>query len=300
MSFDTLAIGGVNRAYAVHEFASGKAVNAARVLHALGMPAMAVGFVGGDRGQRIRKGLETSGIPHDFLDVAPRTRLCVTINDRNRRESTELVEEAAPVDEGDYARLLEKLAEHLPSAKVLLLAGSMPPNAPNDFYADCCRLATAHDARVILDARGEALKRALAAGPLVVKPNRDELAETLGQAVGSQRHAMDAMRQLQQGGAGWVVVTRGPGGAMMTDGERFWDVPAPRVEAVSAVGSGDAFAAGLAFELASDRPVDVETMVRAMAFATACGTANAVTPFAGHIDLATLRRVQHETHVRLI
>ena len=75
--------------------------------------------------------------------------------------------------------MLGKLKAHLPKCRSLILSGTLAPGAGEDFYAECCRVAGS-GLPIILDARGEALLRALPLHPLVVKPNRAELAGTMG------------------------------------------------------------------------------------------------------------------------
>src|SRR5581483_5232411 len=102
MTFASLAIDEVNRALNVVETASGKAINSARVLHTLGEPVLATGFLGGDSGAFIRRDLDQNGIAHAFVEVSPRTRTCVTAINQADGTATELVEESAPVEPAAY------------------------------------------------------------------------------------------------------------------------------------------------------------------------------------------------------
>ena len=45
----------------------------------------------------------------------------------------------------------------------------------------------------------------------------------------------------------------GKGGAVASDGKSFWRIPAIEVAAISAIGSGDAFSAGLASGIAAGK-----------------------------------------------
>src|SRR5580698_683146 len=108
--FERVRLDAVNRAIEVHEHASGKSVNVARVAHALGEPVLATGFLGGNRGEFIRRELDTADIAHDFVSVSPQTRLCTTVVDRSSKTATELVEESAAVACGDWERLTETIS----------------------------------------------------------------------------------------------------------------------------------------------------------------------------------------------
>src|SRR5687767_2814604 len=92
--FPRLQIDAVNRAVEVHETASGKSINVARVAHTLGEEVLATGFLGGDSGKFIRADLSSARIAHDFVEVTPKTRMCVTVMDESSGHATELVEEA--------------------------------------------------------------------------------------------------------------------------------------------------------------------------------------------------------------
>lgn len=278
MTFDQVEIDSVNRAAQVHEFASGKSINAARVAHALGEPVLATGFLGGDSGKFIRADLDRAGIAHDFVEVTASTRLCVTVIDESRYTATELIEESKPPPSDSYARLLEKLASLLPRATALVLSGTLPPGAPQRLYADCVTLAGT-SVPVILDARGAPLQEALERHPFLVKPNRSELSQTLDADVTDDDACRGAMRQMIAWGAQWVVVTAGNAPTLITDGQRFWRIETPQVQTVNAIGSGDAFAAGLAVGLTRGQDVP-----NACALGVACAAANAMTAHAGHVN----------------
>ena len=283
--FDRVTVDGVNRARAVHEYASGKSVNVARVAQAMGSGAVATGFAGGDRGAFLLRELAAAGINHDFVAFAGDTRLCTTVIDEWAGTATELVEEHPAVGPDAWAALEAKFASLVIAARVCVLSGSLATGGPADFYARCLRHAAAMGCRAILDARGEPLRQALQQQELIVKLNREELAATVGRSLEDAADLQDAMAEVRPPG-GAVIVTLGSAGAAAFDGKDFWDVRSPSAKAVSAVGSGDAFAAGLAVGLLRGQAIS-----DACALAAACGAANALSPLAGFVrpeDVAAL------------
>jgi tagatose 6-phosphate kinase len=296
MSFPLLTIDAVNRAAAVHDYASGKITNVARVLHTLGQTELLLsGFVGGVRGQTFCADLDAAGVPHDFVEVPAQTRLCITVIDQSARTATELVEEPQPVAADDYQNLLAKLNQRLAAARLLVLSGTLPPGADPDFYARCTELASRHGVRVILDAVGQPLLRALPHLPHVVKPNHSELARTLERDLPDEKAICNAMRELIARGAGWAITTRGPHDTLVTNGESFWRVTTPKIQVISAIGSGDAFAAGLAFALFRG-----QELPEAAILGTACAAANAMTAFAGHLDRDVVQSLQQQIRLEQI
>ena len=284
MVFDRVAIDAVNRATQVYDYASGKSINAARVIHAMEHDVLATGFVGGGRGESIRRDLDAAGVRHDFVTVVPETRQCITVIDHAAGTATELVEESSPVGETAWNELEAKLQGLLPLAEVWVFSGTLAPDAAKDFCARHLPLARQCGARAIVDVSGEPLRLAMSHRNAILKMNRDELAASIGEDLGDERALSRAMLR-HAPPEGYVIVTLGAAGAMASDGRHCWRASSPKIAAVSAVGSGDAFAGGLAVALAQN-----VALPDALKLAVACGAANALTSLAGHLDRAMAKR----------
>ncbi|MGD0139948.1 MAG: hexose kinase [Tepidisphaeraceae bacterium] len=277
----------VNRAVEVRRSAAGKPINVARVLHALGDEAILCVPLGGDTGRFILADIAAAGIAHDCVDSPHPTRTCVTIIDRKAATVTELVEEHAPLPEQMAGQLLAILSKHLPQCRSVILSGTVAPGAGDDFYADCCRASAGANVPVILDAHGQPLLRALRFHPLIVKPNRAELASMMGTRIDDDDSLRHAMIDLVRRGAQWAIITLGRNGAVASDGKSFWKVPALQVPAISPIGSGDAFAAGVASSVAAGRDIP-----HACLLATACAAANTLVPGAGFLRMEDVHRLE--------
>ena len=237
MTFERVVIDDVNRAIETRQYASGKPINVARVLHTLGRRPLASGFVGGETGKFIRRDLDEISLAHDFVEVEPSTRICVTMVDRSAGTATELIEESAAVRSDDCDLLLTKIRSLMGQCEGLVLSGKLAPGVPEDFYAQC--IAEAAGKLVVLDATGAALRQALTIGPTIVKPNQKELAETVGMTIDSDKSLKDAIGKLIAAGPKWVVVTAGSGKTVVSDGKQFWRLATPSVRVISPIGSGD-------------------------------------------------------------
>ena len=84
-------------------------------------------------------------------------------------------------------------------------------------------------------------------------PNETEAEILTGIKVTNDDTAREAGTMLLELGAGGVVVTMGKRGAMLVTAEESSLVPAFKVDAVDATAAGDAFTAGLAYGLASQK-----------------------------------------------
>jgi 1-phosphofructokinase family hexose kinase len=277
----------VNRAAEVRRSASGKPINVARVLHTLGEKATLCIPLGGDTGQFVAQDLARAEIDADIIQTAHPTRTCVTMVDRQNDTATELVEEHAELSAGVPEKILQSIESHLTDCRMLIGSGTLAPGSGDDFYARCCRLANPKSVPVILDARGGPLLRALECRPLLVKPNRSELAATLGRTIDTDDDLRAAIVGLIQRGAQWALITMGKNGAILSDGKTFWKIPGISVSAISPIGSGDAFTAGLASAIVAGREVP-----DACRLGAACAAANTLIPGAGFLNAEDVRRLE--------
>jgi tagatose 6-phosphate kinase len=172
------------------------------------------------------------------------------------------------------------------------MSGTIPAGGPTDLYLRGTQLAHEAGAMSVLDAQGTALVQALGAKPGLVKPNRPELAATVGRELKDEKELMSAMRELCERGAQRVVITAGKEPALTFDGRSFWKIYAPRIEALNPIGSGDAFTAGLLWRLLRG-----EDLGEACRWASASGAANALTIMAGDVHLNDVERLVREVRV---
>ena len=294
MVFRKLTLDAVNRAVTTLDGVAGKSVNVAKVLKALGERPVAVAFLGGDRGEQLRAELEARGIELGFVKVAGRTRQCTTLLDTTAGTQTELVEESQPVAAADYDELMRIIRLRVKGCRAVVMSGTITPGGPVDLYFQGTCMAREIGAFTVVDAQGAALLEALRAKPGLVKPNRSELAATLGRELKDEAAVLSAMRQLCERGAQRVVVTSGKNPALAFDGQRWWKVHAPRIDAVNPIGSGDAFAAGLVWRLLRG-----EDLGEACRWASAVGAANALTMLAGEVRRDDVELLAEKARVEL-
>jgi tagatose 6-phosphate kinase len=292
MVFRKLVVDAVNRAVMTVDGAAGKSVNVAKVLRALGEHPVAIGFLGGDRGEQVQALLEAQGIELDFLKVASPTRQCTTLLDTSTGTHTELVEESQAVASADYEDLMRVIRRRVEGCRAVVMSGTITPGGPLDLYYHGTQIARDAGAIPVVDAQGPALTEALKARPGLVKPNRLELAATVGRQLKDEADVMSGMRELCERGAQRVVVTAGREPSLAFDGQSFWRIEAPRIKATNPIGSGDAFAAGLVWRLLRG-----EDLGEACRWASAAGAANALTMLAGEVNRNDVERLVNEVRL---
>ena len=251
MIFPAFRYGEVNRACEVHWCAQGKVLNAGIAAHHLGGPSLTLATLGGSPLTEIDREFAQLGIPRRWVVTEASTRVCTTLLDRATGVMTELVENGKPLRPDELAEFCRVYAEEAARAGVAVIAGSLPGGTPDGFYRE---LVERTPCPAVLDFRGPGLMACLDLKPLVVKPNREELAQTVGRPLDDDRQLLDAMRSLNRRGAQWVVITQGPGAVWMTSSEKTYRFDSLKVDdAVNPIGSGDSMAAGMAWAIRQRR-----------------------------------------------
>ena len=243
LSFPRFLPGEVNRAQQAAWCGSGKVLNVGCALHHLGANARTLCLVGGVSGQQIAADFSRMGISIRWIQSQIPTRTCTTILDQATSTTTELVENSHPIPIEEQTAFLDAFIEESRSADVVVLSGSLPESTPTDFFR---RLLQQTNARAILDIRGAELEETLALRPFVIKPNREELARTVGRELNSEENLVSAMTELRERGAEWVVVSQGPAPLMALGPEGLLRIEIPKVTAINPIGCGDCLAAGIA------------------------------------------------------
>jgi fructose-1-phosphate kinase PfkB-like protein len=208
-------------------------------------------LVGGPAGARLRDDVGRLGIPARYIDCANETRTCTTILDLAQSTATELVPNSAEVTALEQEAFIAAFAEEGTVATTVVLIGSLPLGTRAELYDDLLRRTPG---KFILDARGPELLAALPLEPFLVKPNRNELAATLGRDLSTDTALAVAMNDLNQRGAIWVVITDGAKPVYASSSGRFYRYQPPERQVVNPIGCGDCMAAGIASAI--DRGAD--------------------------------------------
>jgi 1-phosphofructokinase family hexose kinase len=268
-----LALGAVNRIDRSQLDPGGKGINVSRVVHRLGHPTIAFGFLGGSLGSIVTRALDEEGVAHRFAWVRGETRLDVIVVDDDTGTSTNLYDRGPEIDAASQGALLADVGRWLAASRVLVVAGSLPPGVPTDVYASLLGEAARRGVHTILDADGETLRRGLAGRPTLIKPNVEEAEALLGRRLPDRDAIVAAARELLERGPRAVVVSMGAAGSVCATAGRVLHAVPPRVERRSTVGSGDSLVAGLAIALATG-----DDLAAGIRLGTAAGAATAMTP----------------------
>jgi 1-phosphofructokinase family hexose kinase len=290
LCFDSFTLGEVNRAREVHWCASGKVLNAARAIHCLGGPVQALTAIGGSPGEACRREFQRQDISARWVAAAAPTRICTTVLNASDQSATELVQEASAVSQEERDDFVAAYLQEVASAEFVVLIGSLPPGTADGFFRE---LMTRAPGKVLVDARGMELLETLAGRPFLIKPNRQELVRTLGQDLQRDEDLFAAMRELNQRGAEWVLITDGAKPAYASSGGLLYRLEAVQASVVNPIGCGDCMAGALAWAISQGRePLD------ALRYAIAAAADKVSRPLPGWIGRASVEALASQVLIR--
>lgn len=267
---DTLAVGEVNRIRTSRQDVGGKGINVAVVARRLGLSVRCVGCVGREGADLVSSALDREKIEHDFVRVEGAVRTNTKIVSRDGKGVTELNEPGSQIDAKELESVFSLVEKSARDSEYLVLTGSLPPGCPPETYRDLIRAAGG--VPCILDVGGEALNLGVEAKPFLIKPNLQELQDSVGMELRTMRAIRDAATSYLRKGVQHVVVSMGSIGAMYVGGDASFFAPAVKVKVRSTVGAGDAMIGGLLKGL--DRK---KSVVRAFRYGVAAGAASVMT-----------------------
>lgn len=305
-----LTLDHVHRAERMIAQPGGKGINVARVAAALGAEVIVSGFVGGFSGRWIEAEVERLGLAADFVHVSAESRTTVTLIDPEFGSQTEIREPGPSISTAEAESMVEKVRDLAQRSRVIVFSGSLPRGVPPDYYRVLVHTANEAGTVVVLDTSGEALVKGLNAGPYMIKPNEEELAD-LGVALerpreGDAEELARVAGKLVEAGIPLVVISLGANGLVAVTEEGAWVVQPPRLVTVNTVGCGDALIGGCVavFDQALKKVtggrtrLDSSTILEALRLGTASAASAARFPCAGQIDLAQTVQFVREVSLR--
>ncbi len=242
MNVPGLVPGEVNRSKEEYVFFGGKGINVSLVLRELGRDSTALGFIAGFTGDAIRRGVEDAGVKSDFIRLENGlSRINVKIK---ASTETDLNGKGPDISEKDLQSLFEKL-DTLKDGDILVLAGSIPPDLPENIYETILARLSDKNITFVVDATGDLLKNVLVYKPFLIKPNHHELGEIFGKTLKNTDEIAHYAKKMQKMGARNVLVSMAANGALLVDEtDRVHIIGTAKGKAVNSVGAGDSMVAG--------------------------------------------------------
>ena len=270
IELDQLNVGKVNVVKNKTLSFTGKALNVAIGVARLGGEAYATGFMYNENGAMFERALDKEGVPFAFVWNSGRVRENYKCIDK-RSMLTEINDVGGQVASEKLGELLHMIRSFSQRSDVTVISGGLPRGVDTAYYRELFRAVDSHSLR-IADTEGAKLFAALEAGVDLVKPNLEELQETLGREFKDKEDMLAGCRELLDRGAKVVLLSLGKDGAVITDGSKNYFCRSINVAVNSTVGAGDGMVAAAATML--QKGADLPDILRA---GVAAGTATVTT-----------------------
>ena len=249
----------MNRVRVLRTDFGGKGINVSIALHNLGAETVCLGFNFPDGREALENQLMGKDIPHPFIEVPGKLRLCTKIFDRSLKHTIEVNEYGSGVTAQDGERLIGLAAETAKKCSFITLSGSLPAGLAENFYLRCARAVrqAAPECRIVVDAERKLLLKALETPLCFIKPNIHEFQETFGCKVNSMAELDRAAQEvLDRYELEMICVSLGAEGAYLADRESACCCRSPKVEVRSIQGAGDSVVAGMCLALEQNLPLE--------------------------------------------
>lgn len=275
---ESFQIGKVNRTSYDAKFPGGKGINVSRVLKRLGNSTTALGFIGGQTGEFVKRFLRQEEIFTDFTEIAGDTRINIKLK---TGMETEINSQGPVISKGNYQQLFSQI-EQLNNNDILILSGSIPSSVPSDVYEAMARSCSHNGIKVVVDTSGKGLMNVLPHQPFLIKPNHHELGELFSTEIRTVDDAREYGAKLIEAGAQNVIVSMAGQGAVLCSGRESYSANVPKGNVINSVGAGDSMVAGFigTYEKTGD-------ILSAFRFSLAAGSATAFSS-----DLGTLDKIE--------
>lgn len=256
VSFKSLVLTNVNRSEYYNYYASGKAINSARVLTQLEKGcAISVCPIGQKNQQLFTELAARDDLEIRTVTIPGATRECWTLLDRTAGTTTEIVVGEPEIDAPEEIntaeiKLLKLINTAFDEVDGVLLAGSRPGIWNDDLYATIAGMAKDNGKFFLADYIGKDMERTLkAVVPDVIKINDEEFCKTfLGDVAVSEEELKSAIIKKSGELGNIIIVTRGVKSTFAAKNGEFAECPTEKVVPLNTTACGDSFNAGFIYE----------------------------------------------------
>lgn len=269
MRIDEFTHGATLRSKASVMYPGGKGIMVSKLLKNLGDDPVNIGFLGGFTGDFIKNELEKLGIKENFTEIEGNSRINVKLK---YQDETEINAEGPHIEEKEVEKFFASL-KALKEDDLLVISGSLPKSLDKDFYK---KVIVKVSSKFTIDIANKEVLDYLKYKPVLIKPNKEELANIFETEIETDEEIISYARKLIELGAENVIVSLGGEGSIFVDKDRVLKASPITGNLVNSVGAGDSMVAGFVYGLSHDLSKE-----DAYKLAVASGTATAFSPDIG-------------------
>jgi 1-phosphofructokinase len=208
---------------------AGRGVSIARALKHLGITTHSVIGLGDDAtGYAYQALIAKEQLPVTFIQRNGLTRSNVVILDTGNQTETSLIEESAGISPENLEAVKTALRSRIESGDLVVFAGSLPNETPNDMYARLIEVAREMGAQTVVSVTPEALPPSLEAAPYMVALTQNEAEGYFNHPVRTADDRLYCSQKLQEKGTALVLtIAQEEGAATLSTPDGSWYLTYP-------------------------------------------------------------------------
>lgn len=253
-----------------YKYPGGKAINVSRMLYNLNIPSYVTGFLGGYPGKFIKDWFDERGFESFFQEIKQDNRTTIRIKTKEKEITIAGISPQVPEQQ------LEELIYFLSRVRegdIIVMGGSLPEGVPEDIYTRIINICKANKSEFMVDIPPKQTLESLKYGPLLIKPNSDNLALMFGkdEPFNTEEELIEHGLKCIDMGAKNVIVSIGKDGAyLFTEDKAVYRSFGVEGVEVNSFNSRDAMiAAFIGVYMKKNDPVEAFKMASSAASATA-------------------------------
>lgn len=292
INFRNISLNQVNRSESYLKYASGKAINSARVLEQLESNCVKCFCPLGEKDfSAFIELAKKDNLKIEYTLIPGNTRECWTLLDRENHTTTELVVSEPFIKKSEEIKNLEKetfnkIKSLILETDAVLLAGSRPAIWSNEIYPKIAEFAIKNEKIFLADYIGQDLQETLKiTSPSIIKINDQEFCSTFmtenfePENILFEQQLKNFVIQKSVEFNNIIVITRGTKSTFAAKSGTFMEIPIKKVNVVNTTACGDSFNAGFLHEYLNSKD-----LAKSLEKGTWCAAKNAESEAPGSIN----------------
>ncbi len=231
----------------------GKGINVSMELANLGIPSVALGFIGGYMGRILLEELRKISplITTNFVHIKGETRENIAIIDEENHTITEINASGPEVEERDLDHLMRRYAMSVSRVEAVVISGSVPPNLDPDVYVELVRIAREKDVPVFMEIRDKFIVSLHESGtmPFMIKPDFRAENVLLKRELKDLEDFVEAGKELVRSGSKLAVLSYYVDRDVIVTEDGVWLIgPKFEIDHSHLLGTGDTYVAAMVYK----------------------------------------------------
>lgn len=265
----------------------GKGLNTSVVLSQLGVETLALGFFEGKTGSELVELLKDYGIAPEPVWVGGNNRISYVIAEEDTNIHSHIIVGEVEITPAQSREFIERFSYHLPKAKSIIFAGTLPHSLPDDYYCEMIDMAHQAGIPLLIDSQKQYMLEALKAKPEIVKMNWEEFGWTFSYQVDTLEMLVRCAKEVKANHAiDNLIITLAKDGILALTGQGNFLSKAPIQKSVNAAGAGDSVSAVIAWRLMLG-----DDWKTTLLWSSAVSAATVLTPRTGDVCMDDVGRI---------